>query len=301
MIKYNFPDFVLGRYVYQEYFNLRKQYPYAFYEDSEITSIFGMFPNCIWNGGGEFSSPSFCTPAIIKNYFDFYNYELNIPIRLTCTNPVLTSEDFFDSYGNMIVRLGENGKNELLTSIPEFENFLRDRYPNYKYVKSIIGTKDQDVFLDDKYYMSCMKRACNNHWDIIDKIPMEQRDKVEFLCTDPCPDNCPRIYSHYLLHGERQKNYCYSDIDSSCTMNTIKGPFHRKYTTTLHSYISREKIVNDYLPRGFTNFKISGRFNIGGIINNICTYLVKPDYRVDINERLINSTIIHESDMILLR
>lgn len=301
MINYNFPDFISGRQVYKTYFDFRKQYPEIFYEDSEITSIFGMFPNCIWNGGGEFISTAFCTPVLIKQYFDFYNYELGIPLRLTCTNPVLQKEEYFDTYGNLILEIGHNGLNELITSSEEFENFLRNKYPNYKYVKSIIGTKDQNIFLEDKYYMSCLKRSCNNNWEIIDNIPLDKREKVEFLCTDPCPDNCPRIYSHYLLHGEKQKRYCYSDIDSGCTMTSIKTPFTNLYTKTLRTHISREMILKDYVPKGFYNFKISGRFNVGTIINSICEYLVKPEYRLDMNEILINDTLSNDEDRILLR
>ena len=37
----------------------------------------------------------------------------------------------------------------------------------------------------------------NNNWEYLETIPEDKRGKIEFLCTDPCPDNCPRIYTHY--------------------------------------------------------------------------------------------------------
>lgn len=285
---FNMPDFVFGREIYGYFLDLKKQHSYAFYENYEIISVFGCFPNCIWNGGGHFNSCIFMNGPRVKEIIEIYNKEFNLPIRFTFTNPSLEEKHYYDTYGNLLAELGHNGKNEIVVSDPKFEEYLRANYPNYKYVKSIIGTENQPVFLDDKYYLTVMRRRMNNNWDYLEKIPMEQRGKIEFLCTDPCPDNCPRIYSHYRAHGRTQLNYGILDPNNACTMSDIKGPFMNKYCSTLETSISREQIENDYIPRGFNVFKLSGRFNFGSIIMNLVTYFVKPEYREDVTELFIN-------------
>lgn len=286
---FNVPDFVNGQDTYSFFLNLKNRFPYAFYEDYEIMSVFGCFSNCIWNGGSNYNSPVFANGPKVKDVIDFYNQELNLPVRFTFTNPILEEKHYYDTYGNLIAELGHNGKNEILVSNPGFEEYLRANYPNYKYIKSIIGTKDQPVFLDDKYYMSVMRRRMNNNWEYLETIPMEKRSKIEFLCTDPCPDNCPRIYTHYQAHARTQLNFGFPDPNNDCTMNDVKGPFINKYCATLETSISREQIEKDYIPRGFNVFKLSGRFNLGAIIMNLTNYLTKLDYKEDVAELLINN------------
>ena len=73
-----------------------------------------------------------------------------------------------------------------------------------------------------------------------------------------------------------------------CNMNGIKGNFSRHSSHFLETYISREKILEEYLPRGFNVFKISGRYSPGAIIIGIVNYLIKPEYKTDVTEILIS-------------
>ena len=281
---FNLPDFVNGIEIYSKFFELKKKFSYAFYEDCEVMSIFGCFPNCVWNGGGYFCNPQFYNGIMVKDIVTHYK-NLGIPIRFTFTNPSLDEKHFEDTYANLICELAQNGNNEILTSDDRLEAYLRKNYPNYKYCKSIIGTENEPVFLDDKYYITVMKRFMNNNWTYLGTIPMSYRHKIEFLCTDPCPDGCPRIYSHYKEHGKTQLTY--GLYPSPCTMYDVKGPFQNKYARGLKTFITLDMIENDYIPRGFNCFKISGRGNHGAMISGIMNYLTKPDYREDIMEMLI--------------
>ena len=188
----------------------------------------------------------------------------------------------------MLAELGHNGMNEIVVSDPKFEEYLRATYSNYKYVKSVIGTKDKPVFLDDKYYLSVMRRRMNNNWEYLETIPEDKRGKIEFLCTDPCPDNCPRIYTHYKNFARSQVTHGMIEHNMDCNMNGIKGNFSRHSSHFLETYISREKILEEYLPRGFNVFKISGRYSPGAIIIGIVNYLIKPEYKTDVIEILIS-------------
>ena len=281
MINMNMPDFVDGRALYDIFMHIVQDHPEVMYEDTKIASIFGCFPSCIWNGGGMNIGTQW-TRKEMQKCINYYNDVLNIPLRFTFTNPVLTEKHLNDTYANVIAEVGHNGKNEILTSSRILENYLRDKYPNYKYCSSIVGT-DVNCYGDpERYDLVVMRRRMNNNWEYLNSIPMSHRSKIEFLCNDPCPDNCPRIYSHYRDFGRAALQYDDTDPRTECSMLEVKGELVDYYTTTLETYISREMILKDYIPQGFTQFKVSGRTNITAMTNNILQYLTKPEYRPDV-------------------
>lgn len=132
------------------------------------------------------------------------------------------------------------------------EKYLREQYPNYVYCRSIIAAEDiyyqlKSIYGD--YGYSVLKRIMNNNWEYLNTIPMADRPKIELLCNDPCPDDCPRLYTHYndlaytqLTFGDK-KELC------QCTMNHAKTEFLLYNSRTkLKTYISRDLIDNKYLP-----------------------------------------------------
>lgn len=285
MIYLNMPDFVLGAKIYDFILKFQQDFPEAFYENTKIATVFGNFPNSIWNGGGFYFSQAW-EKEEVKDLIHLYNDTLNIPLRFTFTNPLIEERHCYDSYCNMIAECGHNGKNEILTSSRILENYLRKTYPKYKYCHSIIASKDTPYDMDKKYHISVMQRRMNNNWEFLETIPMKQRGSIEFLCNDPCPDDCPRLYTHYRDFARAQIEFDSSSPLLGCSMKHIKGEFVNKYTKTLETYISREMIEKIYFPRGFNQFKLSGRGDYHAIINNIIDYWVKPEYKNDIRIKL---------------
>lgn len=290
---FNLPEFFLTKNLFLEISELRRQHPEIWIPDSEIACVFGNFPSAIWNGGGV-NHGGTVTREVIQDTFNFYNYELNMPLRLTFTNPLITEEHCHDIYCNIIAECGHNGKNEILTSSPVLENYLRNKYPNYKYCRSIIGAREEPIALDPKYHIEVMRRRMNNNWEFLETIPMNLRPKVEFLCTDPCPDNCPRLYTHYRDFARSQLEYSVSNPECACSMTEVKGDLPYNYTTTLETYISREMIDKEYLPRGFNQFKISGRGSVIGSTFGVVYYMIKPEYQQDVLARLFGLYLPHD-------
>ena len=277
--KFNLPDFVMGRPVYVTLCNWMNEYPEVFYPNTEIACVYGNFPGAIWNGGGINLGGQW-TRNEIQEMIDFYNHTLHIPLRFTFTNPLIDERHLNDVYCNIIAECGHNGMNEILTSSIVLENYLREKYPKYKYGKSIIGTREEPVDLSNKYFLSVMRRRMNNNWEYLDTIPMELRHKVEFLCTDPCPDNCPRLYTHYRDFARAQLEL-QSGPECNCSMTDVKGTFQYHYANHLETHVSREMIDKEYLPRGFNQFKLSGRGSALGAITGALDYMIKPEYHLD--------------------
>lgn len=236
----------------------------------------------IWNGGGTNQGPT-QSMENIKSLFDFYK-DLNIPMKLTLTNPVLDSSDLLDKYCNSILEIAYKYTDnvEILISSEILEEYIRKFYPNFQLNHSIIAT-EKDKTIDeyiqecDKYHHIVLPRRLGKNWDFLNQIPKELRTKFELLCTDPCPINCPNIYSHYKAAGEYQRG---ANLDKSkiyCTHN-FKTPF--RYADYKEDQISLIDIANLYEPAGFTEFKLSGRSNITGPIAMI-DYFFKPEYKRD--------------------
>lgn len=280
-VKMNLPDFIAGRPVYEYLDYLYKNHPEAIIPNTQIGSIFGCFPWCIWNGGGVDRSRMPFLKEDMEEVVYFYNYVMNVPLRLTFTNPLITEAHLDDTYGNLIAEVCHNGHNEILTSSPILEAYLREKYPNYKFCKSIIGSRQTAIDLDDKYDLVVARRATNNDWALLDTIPFDKRGSIEFLCTDPCPENCPRIYSHYRSFARSTLEFSKEDPQNACTQNHIKGEFSHRYMKTLPVYISRQMIDELYIPKGFNQFKVSGRGSISGPIVGVLDYILKPEYHED--------------------
>ena len=284
-INFNFPDFVEGFLAYELFFNLKRNYPFTLNPDTRIHSIYGTLTNSVWNGGSVYIGGYTYTHDYLKKKFDWYN-DNGVAIRIIATNPLVQEHHLKDTYANMIMQAADNGMNEVVVCSPLLEDYLRDKYPNFRYVKSIIASYEENkpVDLDDKYFLSCMMRAANNKWSYLDSIPMEKRDKVEFLCTDPCPDNCPRIKTHYHSMAESQITLGKSTAKlNGCSMNQLRGAMLPKSTTrkNVDANIELDLIRSEYIPRNYSHFKISGRFNVGSIVTNIADYLIKPEFHKD--------------------
>lgn len=261
--------------------DLLNKYPYAFVDNTHIGSVYDAFPNMIWNGGGTNRGP-FQDFERIKSIFEFYK-DLKIPMKLTLTNPTLDKQDLSDKYCNSILNIASNYDNvEILISSSILENHIRTFFPHFQLNHSIIAT-EQDKTIDNyiqeckKYHHIVLPRRLGKNWDFLNQIPLELRSKFELLCTDPCPINCPNIYTHYKAIGNYQRGF---DLDKSkihCTHN-FSSPF--KYADYAQDQISLIEIANLYEPAGFTEFKLSGRSNITGPIAMI-DYFFKPEYKRD--------------------
>lgn len=279
MIKLNLPDFVANKPFYGAVVHMAQDYPEILRENTRIASVFGSFPWCVWNGGGLFRGYMPYMREQMEETIAYYNYDLHIPLRFTFTNPVLTEMQLNDTYANIIAEVAHNGHNEILVTSPILEKYLRQNYPNYKYCRSIIGSQNSNLEYINDYDLVVLQRKMNNDWDTLNSIPMELRPKVELLCTDPCPVDCPRIYSHYRDFGRATIEY--KKNAHPCSMDSVKGLFPQHYMHQLPVYLSWERIAEEYAPKGFTQFKISGRGTLAGALFAISDYLIKPEYKND--------------------
>ena len=255
-LRYNYP-------LNMFWVSMLKQYPEYFREGVEIASFFGCFPFSLWNGGRLIINDQ-CDAAFVNNVIKNIN-AAGIPVRYTFTNPLLTKEDLDDPFCNFCMQAADNGMNEVMIMSPILEEYLREKYPSYKFNSSTCKEiKDAEALNEElkrDYQYVVLDYNLNGKWELLDGL--ENKEKLEVLVNTLCIPNCKRRGEHYKHIAKAQK---------IIQKNKKIPPEHRiKYDDwyceygeknciyTIQDYptfISVDDIWNEYLPRGINNFKI---------------------------------------------
>lgn len=273
-MKFYLPDFYYKYDLNIIIIDLLKEHPEYFYDNIEIGAVYGCFPGMIWNGGRLYTG--FADYNNIKNTIANFN-ERNIPLRFTCTNPLLEEKHVYDTCCNLVLDLANNGMNEILVNSPILEEYLRKTYPNYKYILSTTRC-ERDINkinqYTNEYDLVVTDYRDNNNFTFLDKI--EQKDKIELLINAYCDPACKIRKEHYAAIATAQLNGALQYDNLSCENMDIS------FYTILNNYtvIKRDDLYGKYIDMGFKHFKIEGRsiHNIE-VIESYMYYLIKPEYR----------------------
>ena len=259
---------------------MQEYYPECFYENRKITEIYGAFGGAIWNG----RTPNYTGKIFTIQEIDSIRMaaeDLGLSINLTWNNHLVSGTDVYDRFCNAITEIFHNGKHAITVASPELFNYLKEKYPNFKYYQSVIQTTNDKVFnkKDERYDFYLMNRNLNNNWDELLKVPEEERSTIEFLCNDICTPICNRM-GHYnivnacLLNRSDENclgNYCTVDHDFADYNN-------RTWPMTIKS-----EDIDTYLQHGFCHFKLCSRGDTDyAIAYKKAQYLAKPEYFTDV-------------------
>ena len=285
-VYWHLPGFYYFFYLNQIIINLIKEYPEKFNDGYKVASVYGTFPGAIWNGGRAVFGIT--SKGDMEKIVSTYN-KLNVPVRFTWTNSLLTDKHLNDTYCNLIMDIANNGMNQVLVNSPVLEGYLKDNYPDFKYISSTTKRiKDLDAFKEElkKGYYLCVLDYDNNHNDALLEELRPEAGKIEILVDEVCFPNCPRRLDHYKDESYAQLTF---DRDSAfkCINNITKPSFEESMKRP--AFISNEEI-GSYIERGYVNFKIVGRgLPIQMVKDSYMYYLVKEDSKEFISDKLIKT------------
>ncbi len=266
-----------------------KEHPERFRDGVRIASVFGSFSGAAWNGGRNV--PGNYNPKLNEKIMKEFNSR-GIPLRFTFTNPMLTEQHLSDKPCNEILKMAENGMNEVIVMSPILEQYIRENYPGYKITsstcKQIRDMDDLNRELEKDYNLVVLDYNWNNRFDDLERI--KDKAKCEVLVNAYCHPNCPNRGEHYRRIGKMQLEL--SSIAQSGLNIGMKNinkrdegvcPFGVQNILTIKDFkthVSPDVIEEKYLPMGFSQFKIEGRL-IGDIemLEMYIYYLVKPEYK----------------------
>lgn len=261
-------------------FDTMKKFPDKFNEGYKIGSVYGTFPGAIWNGGRSIID-GHSSEAEVANIIKSYNV-FGIPVRFTWTNVLLEEKHTSDEYCNMIMRVGNNGMNQVLVYSDDLENYIRKTYPDYKVLSSttkrILSVDRLMEEMKKDYYLVVLDYDFNHDEKVIEKLT-PYADRIEILTNETCQPHCPQRSNHYkeiskCMLGE-------SDINKLQSFCIDRTPNARSFKSCMKrpAFMSTSDI-EAYSKKGFKNFKIVGR-GLGQefYIDSLIYYLVKPEHR----------------------
>ncbi len=258
----------------------KQYYPEACYDGFEISEIYGAFSGAIWNGRTPNYDGGHISYEDIERIRDIAE-ELNISINLTWNNHLITGTDVYDRYCNAITEIFHDGKHAITVASEELFNYLKEKYPNFKYYQSVICSSNDTVGLskkDERYDMFLWTRSLNNNWEELKKIPLEERPTIEFLCNDACTPICNRMVHYNIVNKclkDRKRETEATLLGNYCT---IDHDF-MNYNTNKWAITIKPEDINLYLNEGYCHFKLCSRGDIPpALALKIAKYIVKPEF-----------------------
>lgn len=278
MKKVNFylPDFYVNFRLITMLDDMMKKSPELFFDDIKIGAVYGCFPGSIWNGGRVVLGS--CTKQDIEYAIDELNNR-NIAVRYTFTNPLLEKCHLLDTFCNLCMELGDNGKNEVLVNSPVLEEFIRKTYTGYTILSSTTKCINEiekiQEELEKDYALVVLDSAMNNTEEL---FTLKHKEKIELIANHYCQDNCPRRKEHYEAVGRCQLEF--SEVDFPACSNINRDFFQ---VMKNRSFITTNDIFGRYRDAGFVHFKLDGRgFNKYKVLESFIYYLVKPEYKDEV-------------------
>lgn len=264
------------RLVNQILLNLMKDYPSKFKDGYKIGSVYGTFPGAIWNGGRAVFGTAF--KGDIDKIIKMYNSR-GVPVRFTWTNSLLEEKHNQDTYCNMIMKLADNGKNQVLVNTPALEEYIRKEYPGFQLISSTTKRMvDLDAVKEElakDYYLVVLDYDLNHDETVLKELePLA--DKIEILVNEICTPGCKKRAEHYRAESLSQLEFD-RNTDFQCPHQNSKRNFSECLKRP--AFISNEEI-DAYIERGYVNFKIVGRgLSQEFVIDSYLYFLVKEEHR----------------------
>ena len=274
MINFYLPNFSQRNFkILNTYFIKKiKSNPEYFYDNIKIGAVYGTFPGVIWNGGRAItgSSPVNEICDTISHYYD-----LEVPIRFTYTNTLIEDKHLDNTYANIVTTLAENGKNEILVNSSVLEKYLRDNYPNYKYLSSTTKCllKEKDIIKEsENYYLTVLDYRKNIDFKFLESLL--NPEKYEILINAYCHPRCVNRQEHYNTLSKAQIDGVMNDFPCN-----VKKKSFFEALEDFDTVIKVEDLYTIYVDMGFKHFKIEGRTDhIIDVIESYIYYMVKPEY-----------------------
>lgn len=254
-VYWHLPGLCTFRYLNQILLNLMDKYPEKFRKGYKIASVYGTFPGAIWNGGRAVFGMT--GKEDIEKIIRAYNSR-KVAVRFTWTNSLLEEKHLSDTYCNLIMRLASNGMNQVLVNKGVLEDYIRKEYPKFKIISST--TKrilDKDSLLNElskNYYLIVLDYDLNHDEKILSMLE-PYADKIEIMVNEICVPGCKKRLEHYRNQSQAQLEFD-TTLPFRCPHDTKNRGFSE--CKKRPAFISNEEI-EDYIERGFVNFKIVGR------------------------------------------
>lgn len=283
VIYWHLPGLCYFRLLNQVLINLMNKYPESFRDGYKIGSVYGTFPGAIWNGGRMVFGIT--SKGDVEKIISAYNSK-GVPVRFTWTNSLLEEKHLTDTYCNLLMKMADNGMNQVLVNREILEDYIRREYPGFKIISSttkrMLSLETLEEEIEKDYFLVVLDYDLNHNEEVLSAL-QPHADKVEILVNEICYPGCKMRQEHYRNQSQAQLEFdpqlpfkCPNDSTPRAFTECMKRP----------AFISNEEIES-YIERGYVNFKIVGRgLPIEFVKDSYLYFLVKDDKRDFIRNKL---------------
>ncbi len=288
---YHLPGLFEFHELYKAFLPLFRRHRDWFYDWAAIGSIYGAPAGCRWDGGrsgfGEADPKE--AAALVREY--------GISARLTFSNSLLREEDLSDARCNRLCALFEhNGPVPagVILHSDQLLEYLREKYPGFYFVSSTTKVLTEFRQLREELERPAFRFVVpdfrlNKAWGELLALPGELKQKVEFLCNEDCWFGCPDRKACY--ENVSRKNLGEDCADHVCLSPDAQRGYRFSDAMENPGFIGIREIQEDYLPGGFSHFKIEGR-SLGSavVLEFLLYYLTRPEYQLRVREEIYLSS-----------
>ncbi|MCQ2566129.1 MAG: hypothetical protein MJ194_04730 [Clostridia bacterium] len=269
---------------YKVFLPLFRSHREYFYDWCEIASVYGAPADCLWGGGREGLGDTDAEEmlALMEEY--------GISSRLTFSNSLLRPEHLRDEKCNALCALFEKQKqqNGVIVHSELLLDYLKKNYPGLYFVSSTTKVLTEFDLLKKELDRSEFTYVVpdfrlNKSLELLGPLNQEEKNKVEFLCNECCWIGCRDRKACY--ESVSRKNLGEDGPEHVCKAPGAGEGYRFSLAMKNPAFIGICDIVNDYLPCGFSNFKIEGR-TLGSaiVLEFLLYYMTKPEYQLQVRE-----------------
>ena len=168
--------------------------------------------------------------------------------------------------------------------------YLKERFPGLYFVSSttkvLTDFRQLQKELDREEFRYVVPDfRLNKKQELFDRLNEQQKEKVEFLCNECCWFGCKDRKACY--EAVSRKNLGEGGTEHVCTAPDAGEGYRFSKAMENPGFIGIEEIQTQYLPRGFSNFKIEGR-GLGSalILEFLLYYMTRPEYQLHVREKI---------------
>lgn len=273
--------FSLG-YINIPFINIYKKSQYKFKKNIRLLSAYNIINASIWSTNRTMKYID--RECIIKN-IQLYN-KYGMQLTFIFDNELIKPKDVFDTYSNMVLRLGHKKNNKIIVYSDLLEDYIKQNYPLYNVYKKSNEAEliRKKIYVNDQY----------NNNEIIKTI--KYKNEAIIKLNPMCSSECEYKKIHKLYLANEQMHFCEKSSVFVCPYD-ISFDFYSSFSNK--NFIDNAKL-KEYNDMGFSMFLLdSGHIikntNIKSIILDIIEsyiyYCVKEEYSVDVRKILINEYI----------
>ena len=247
--------------------------------NTSFDSVFGSFPNMIWNGGRNLTGYPTLSINNIKKFIGYYHRN-NIAVRLTFSNKLIEKKHLNDYYCNQVLKLLDPSVDCVILASDILKDYIKTQIPEIKTVCSVTNIKPNLKDLEkkaDKYDLVVIPSEFNRSIDKLDSI---DKSKIEILVNERCTPFCKFKDEHQRLISLGNLTFDPSTDENYCNLH------HGRIVDAME--LSNAEVDEIHEKYNISNFKISTRL-INDSEFQICKYMIKDEFQFEVFANILNN------------